>query len=296
VEKVAFQGERGAYSEEAVRALHGDAVQPVPKASFALALDALESGEVQRAVLPVENSLGGAVIDVHDLLVSRDFSVAKNPQDLGARRGHEFRVEAELELRIRHCLLAPVGFPAEELRTVHSHPQALAQCAHFIAQRGLTPVVEYDTAGSALKLAEGKLPPGAAAIASRVAAKEYGLSVLATNLETRGDNATRFFSLVIGPHAPAAAQPETGRATVIFSPRAGVPGLAACLTALGGEGLLPIRVEARPARVGGFRYFFWVELEGARAGLERSLEKLAAHGEGLRLLGWYGRGSADPGE
>src|SRR5256712_4732712 len=128
--KVAFQGERGAYSEEAVRALFGEVeVHPCP--SLREVFDLVSAGGADQAVVPVENSQAGSINETYDLLLA-----------------HTLFIVGELDQRIRHCLLARPGEALESIRRVYSHPQALAQCDVFLHQNGLEPMPAYDTAGA----------------------------------------------------------------------------------------------------------------------------------------------------
>src|SRR5713226_5729960 len=161
--KVVFQGERGAYSEEAVRELFGEVeVQPCP--SLRDVFDLVSAGGADRAVVPVENSQAGSINETYDLLLL-----------------HALFITGELDQRIRHCLLALPGQALSGIRKVYSHPQALAQCDAFLRQHALEPVPAYDTAGSAKMLAEQHLA-GAGAIAGRTAARIYGLTVVAEGI------------------------------------------------------------------------------------------------------------------
>lgn len=193
---VAFQGERGAFSEVAVLAYFGPGAEPVPCPAFADAFDRLVAGAVAAAMLPVENSYAGDVGEVYDLL-----------------RRHPVRVRGELQLPVRHCLMALPGTRLEDLRVVRSHPQALAQCRDFLHRRGLLAEPTYDTAAAARQVAEaGRRDLGA--IAARPAAHHYGLTILAEDVQDAAGNMTRFYHLertVPGDEpAPAAAGPRKG--------------------------------------------------------------------------------------
>src|SRR5438132_154930 len=157
--RVAFQGERGAYSEEAVIQLFGE-VDVLPHPSLRNVFETVTAGRADRAVVPAENSQAGSINETYDLLLA-----------------HSLFITGELDLRIRHCLLALPGQALDAIHRAFSHPQALAQCDAFLRQHGLEPVPAYDTAGSAKMVADQRLR-GAAAIAGRGAARIYGLSVL----------------------------------------------------------------------------------------------------------------------
>src|SRR6266851_2353342 len=159
--KVAYQGLAGAYSEAATVALFPQD-SPVPSRTFGDVFAALESSTVGAAVVPVENTHVGSVVDVYDLL-----------------RGHAgLQVIAEAVVRVRHCLMAKKGASLESIKSARSHPQALAQVDDWLRAHSIEPVVAYDTAGAAAEVAAGN-DATVAAVASKRAAREYGLVILA---------------------------------------------------------------------------------------------------------------------
>src|SRR5579864_5954637 len=168
--KVAYQGEPGAYSDEAVAALFPGA-EAVGFATFRLTFDALSVGAVESAVLPVENTTAGVVQEVSDLFWELP----------------GLRIVQEHVQPVRHCLL---GWPGPVERAL-SHPQALAQCDRYLHSRQIRPVAYHDTAGAARAVAEQR-QPGTAAIASKAAATRYGLYVLAESIQDDSENRTRF--------------------------------------------------------------------------------------------------------
>jgi arogenate/prephenate dehydratase len=195
--RLAYQGEPGAYSELASREFydlylrdahrggsdsgHGNgSAKPafVPCASFGLLFEAVHSGQADRAVVPIENSLAGTIHENLDLLL----------------RYPDLFIVGEHDFRVRHCLLALPGVTIDDVRGVRSHYMALAQCSGFLSSRGLVPEVAADTAGSAMRIRDEKAKD-LAAIASRGAAAIYGLDILAENIEDDHDNYTRFLIL-----------------------------------------------------------------------------------------------------
>ncbi len=171
--RIAFQGLPGAFSHLACQEAYPD-LEPLPCTSFEDAFAAVENGEAGLAMIPIENSLGGRVADIHHLLPDTTlFIVAEHYQ------------------AVHHFLLAPAGASIESLEAVHSHPQALAQCRDLIAQLGLTAVTTSDTAGAAKEVA-GLGDVKQAAIASRLAGETYGLEILRGRIEDRIGNTTRF--------------------------------------------------------------------------------------------------------
>src|SRR3712207_3660721 len=172
--KVAFQGERGAYSEMATLQYFSD-VKLLPLKSFQEVFDAAENGKVEYIVVPLENSIEGSINEIYDLLLQTKMNVV-----------------GEIYQRVRHCLIANRG--TKMIRYVYSHPQALAQCRAYLQNKGLKPMPTYDTAGAAKMIKENKMADSAA-IASKRAAELYDMEILDEGIEDRKNNYTRFFVL-----------------------------------------------------------------------------------------------------
>jgi prephenate dehydratase len=264
---IAYQGEPGAYSEEALLRLYPEA-RPVPCKTFARAFEALTTAEVARAVLPVENSLGGIVQEVNDQLW----------------RHPALRVTGELVHPIKHCLL---GRARERPVRAISHPQALAQCARWLQAHGIEPVPFHDTAGAARQLAEWR-QPGTAAIASATAGTRYGLEVLARDIQDDDSNRTRFLVVEKGDAArPAGVQPGS-KCSLAFVGAHRPGGLVAALRSFSERGVNLTRLDSRPIPEQPFSYKFYLDFEisdpdAAEAAL-RGLEEVAAE---VRLFGSY---------
>ncbi len=266
--RIAFQGERGAYSEEAARLAFPDG-QMVPFPRFLDAFEAVTAGRAERAVIPVENSQAGSITDTYDLLLS-----------------HALQIVGEVDLRVRHCLLALPGETLQTLEVAYSHPQALAQTEVFLRQHGLTPRVEYDTAGSAKLVAEQR-PAHAAAVASRVAAEIYGLEILAEGIETNPDNRTRF--LVLAKDAAARADPSKTSLVLVLK---NVPGaLHRALGAFAERQLNLTKLESRPNRRAAWEYVFYVDVDchQEEPRFAAAMGALGASCEQVRVLGSYPR-------
>lgn len=283
--KVGFQGEIGAYSEEALSALYPGA-EKVPFASFEAAFNAVTNGNVDRAVLPIENSLFGSVHQNYDLLLE-----------------HDLVILAEVQLRIRHQLMARPGTRMEGLRRVMSHPQALGQCRDFLrANLPETDVVPaYDTAGAAKQVAEGGRNDEAA-IASRAAATTYGLEILAEGIESNHANYTRFLALGrpdadarAGLAAAAGAGQAAGswRTTLVYAQRENVPGgLFKSLAVFALRDIDLLKIESRPLVGSPGKYVFYLDLAGHRDDEHvghalRHLDEVAAR---VKVLGSYPSG------
>ena len=237
---VAFQGENGAYSQEAAYQFFGAEVDTLPCRTFEDIFLAVEEGRADYGILPIENSAAGSINKAYDLLLERDL-----------------KIWGEVFLRVRHCLLANPGTKLEDVRWVRSHPQALAQCERFLARHGMEPIPAYDTAGSAKDLAAAP-EPGVAVIANALTARLYGLEVLATGIEDLPFNYTRFF--ILGHEDPPRA--ERNKTSVVFATRH-VPGaLYACLGEFAQRGLNLTKLESRPRRNKPWHYIFYLDFEG----------------------------------
>ncbi|HET6947087.1 MAG TPA: prephenate dehydratase [bacterium] len=266
--RVAFQGERGAYSEEATIALFPDA-EVLPCAALREVFESVASGRSAAGVVPVENSQAGSINETYDLLLS-----------------HELHITGELDLRVRHCLLALPGRSLADLRAVYSHPQALAQCDVFLRDHGLAAIAAYDTAGSAKMVAEQRMAE-TGAIAGRQAARIYGLEVLAESIETNPNNYTKFLTLARTP-APRSAASKT---SIVFTTR-NVPGaLYRALGALASRNINLTKLESRPRRDAPWEYVFYVDLEGHEADPEVAAALAVLHSlcTFMRVLGSYPR-------
>jgi prephenate dehydratase len=264
---VAFQGEPGAYSQQAVRQHFGPSVTTLPCRSFTDLFDAIHRGQATMGMLPVENSLAGAVIPAYDRLLD-----------------HDLRIQAEVVVRVEHCLLAPAGAVLSELRRALSHPQALAQCEHTLRRLGIEPVAHYDTAGAARDLAANP-EPGTAAIASALAAETYGLDILAHNLEDELLNFTRFF--VLGAAEPPRRDPS--KTSIVFATRH-VPGaLHAVMNELASRDINLTKIESRPRRNRPWHYLFYVDFEGHEdePHVQQALLGILKRATFLKVLGSY---------
>ncbi len=237
---VAFQGEPGAYSEQAIHEHYGTETATLPCRTFTEVFDAVHNGTATQGMLPVENSLAGMVIPAYDVLVD-----------------HDLRVQAEVIVKVEHYLMAPAGTNFKDIVRVRSHHQALAQCEHTIIRMGIEPVDYYDTAGAARDLA---MTPeaGTAAIASKLAATTYNLEILQHNVEDKDFNFTRFF--VLGKIDPPRQDPS--KTSIIFTTRH-VPGaLYKVLEELATRGINLTKIESRPRRNRPWHYRFFVDFEG----------------------------------
>jgi prephenate dehydratase len=267
--RIAFQGEPGAYSHLACINAY-PRMTPLPCTSFAEAFDAVRTGRVRLAMIPIENSIAGRVADVHHLL-----------PDAG------LHFVAEYFQRVNHCLLGVRRATLKTISSVESHVQALDQCRQTIRRLGLKRIVGADTAGSAKDVAEAG-DPTRAAIASSLAAKIYGLKILQRDVEDAAHNTTRFVVL-----ARAAQIPRRGAGPVITSFVFNVRNVPAALyKALGGfatNGVNMTKLESY--MVGGAfsatRFYADVEGHPDDPPLSRALDELRYFSRELTILGTY---------
>lgn len=264
---VAFQGEPGAYSEQAVRQHFGAKTQTLPCRTFSAIFEAIHQGQASHGMLPVENSLAGTVIPAYDLLVD-----------------HDLHVQAEVVVRVAHCLMAAAGTRLADVKRVKSHHQALAQCEQTVRRLGLEPVIYYDTAGAARDLA-AKPEAETAVIASALAAETYKLEILAHNVEDLDFNFTRFF--VLGLDEPARRDPS--KTSIMLTTRH-VPGaLYQVLGHLAQRGINMTKIESRPRRNRPWHYLFYIDFEGHEdeATVREALLDILKTASFLKVLGSY---------
>jgi prephenate dehydratase len=273
--RVAYLGPAGTHSEEALRASAPPEVEAIPYPTIYDAVMAVQEGEVERAVVPIENALEGSVAVTLDTLTVEAEGV---------------RIAAEVVHPIHHCVVAAGEISLSTVERVVSHPQATAQCARFL--RDHLPEAEHVNAPSTADavLTVCRSDDASVALGSRLAADMYGCHVVAENVEDHPDNVTRFVWL-----APAAevGEPGAGAKTSIVFWGGGdqSPGwLVDVLTELSRRGVNLTRIESRPRRTGLGHYFFFVDLEGAEGSstVSEALEAVRRHVGELRVLGSYG--------
>lgn len=279
-EVVAFQGELGAFSEEATRRLCGAETQVLPCTRFEDLFRNLKEGRAAGAVVPIENTLAGSVHENYDHLVN-----------------FELPIVAETSVRIVHNLMALPGVKFSQIKRVYSHPVALNQCLDFFAKNPqIEKVPFYDTAGS-VKMLKEEGHTDAGAIASRVAAETYGAHILRRSIESDRQNFTRFFLLRTPAYArrhPIEPHRDTvWKTSLVFSTR-NVPGaLFRALSAFALRDLNLMKIESRPLRGKPWEYLFYLDFLG-RADSPVARNALANLGEiadFLRVLGCYPKGA-----
>jgi prephenate dehydratase len=271
--RITYLGPPGTFSEDALRAAVGDEeVEAIPAASVYDAIVAIREGTADRALVPFENSIEGAVTATLDTL---------------AFDADGLSLVGEYDLPIRHCLIAPEKLPLERIEVVLSHPQASAQCARFI-RRNL-PEAEVRAAASTAEavrtVAESDLPW--AALGTDSAAALYGAAVLRQGVEDEADNITRFVWVAPAGTSPSGSGPW--RTSLVFSELGeDHPGaLVQALAAFSSRDVNLTRIESRPLRRGLGRYQFFVDIEGAASDepLASAIEDLRSKAETVRVLG-----------
>jgi prephenate dehydratase len=274
---IAYQGEPGAYSEEALH-LHYPDAEGVPFRTLRHAFHRVADQSVDLALVPVENSQAGSVLDTYDLLLE-----------------YRVLVVGEVALQVDHCLLALGEAGRSGLTRVLSHPQALAQCEAFIVREGLEAIPVYDTAGAARQVVrEGR--PDQAAIASRRAAELYGLEVVAERIQTIQENLTRFFLVSRrGPHRPKPPRVKRKRlgwkTSVVCAVRNEPGALHALLGCFTARGVNLSKLESRPRRDPAWEYVFYLDLDGRRSEqpIAAALRDARRATTFLQVLGTYPR-------
>jgi prephenate dehydratase len=270
--KIAIQGEPGSFSHEAATKFAAEAQEAARIVPFSLSAEvfsALVRGEVEAAVIPIENSLAGSVSEHFDLMLTHDVIILR-----------------ETLLRIRHNLIAISGAQLNEIDRVFSHPVALAQCRRFLAEH---PKMEsfafYDTAGSVKQLVELR-DRHAAAIASEEAAVYYGAQILEAGIEDNPENFTRFFYL--RRSGESSSDPAANKLSLAFTVENRVGTLVAALSELAREGTNLTKIESRPVHGRPWEYVFYVDCQlHAPEDGTRALNALRPHCSMIKELGRY---------
>ncbi|HYV98806.1 MAG TPA: prephenate dehydratase domain-containing protein [Gemmatimonadaceae bacterium] len=272
--RVAFQGELGAYAEDAIQMLYGAASEPVAFASHIDALNAVLEGSADRVVLPIENTTVGSVGETHDA-IDRSPGIA---------------AVGEAVVNVHYCLMAPRGATVDSIATVLSHTLALAQCQKFFREHprmqthGL-----FDTAAAAREVAQLG-DPSFAAVAGRAAAGRYNLDVLLANIADRTDNQTRFLAFARERATLAAGTPAR---TMIAFTVADTPGaLLVALQPFATHGVNLRRIDTRPAGAPwSYRFFVELDHEVGNVHVEGALRAVARVTSGMRVVGTFPRWS-----
>jgi prephenate dehydratase len=269
--RVAFQGEPGAFSEAAAIQLLGDAISTVPRATFDAAFRSIDEGAADAVLAPVENTLAGSVVRVYDLLLQSRLTIV-----------------AETILPIEHHLIACPGATLQGIRSVASHPMALAQCEHFFSTHpDLKRVPAEDTAGSVREvLSRGD--KSSAAIAGRRAAEHYCGVILAEGIQDNAENFTRFVLLVPELQAAAWVSPMARKISVAMRLAHRPGALLASLQPFTRHSVNLLKIESRPIHGRPWEYQFFIDVEcDDAARLDQALSEARSATSELRVLGRY---------
>jgi prephenate dehydratase len=267
-QRVAFQGERGAFSEEAAVKLLGEEIELVPRPTFEALYASIQDGLADTILAPIENSLAGSVHRSYDLLIASGL-----------------HIQAEVVIPIVHNLIGTPGAKLERIAQVSSHPVALAQCERFFASHpSIKRVAADDTAGSVRDVMQTG-DSTKAAIASRRAASVYGATILRDHLEDHPENYTRFLLL-----APSDDVPEKADKLSLVLHLAHKPGsLCQALNAFGGRDLNLLKIESRPIPGTPWSYCFYLDLQASLKDPNTiaALEELRQFTDSVKILGCY---------
>ena len=265
---IAFQGEPGAYSEQAVFNYFGN-VGTQPCESFDSVFDSVVSGASTAGLIPIENSLAGSIHQNYDLLLR-----------------HDLHIIGEYLLRVQHCLIASPGAKKEDIKKAISHPQALGQCAAYLRGLGVKPESAYDTAGS-VKLLKESGARDTAAIASRRAAELYGMQILEEGIEDNPENYTRFLAI-----SKTGIKPDgESKTSIVFTLKNQPGALFKALSVFALRDIDLTKIESRPLQGKPWEYLFYIDFLGAEheETVGKALDHLGEYALMLRVLGSYPR-------
>ena len=272
--KVAFQGERGAFSELAIRRTFDESVGVLPCHLFSDAFDAVSEGRAKYGMLPVENTLGGTIYDTLDLL-------AMHP---------ELTVVGEQQVRVIHNLIGMPDAELGDIKKVYSHPQGLMQCTRFLSEE--LPDAEripfFDTAGAVSFIAEKK-DKSLAAIAGSPAAVYHGLKIIRQGIETDASNYTRFYVIAREENADLfRSQAKPNKASISFSVSDEPGALMKALKVLADRGINMKKLESRPIQGKPWEYLFFLEIQLPEDGSFNALcSEMKETCATFRVLGTY---------
>jgi prephenate dehydratase len=269
--RVAFQGEAGAFSEAAAVQLLGDEIATVPRPTFDATFRAIADGHADALLVPVENSLAGSVVRVYDLLLESELTIT-----------------AETILPIEMNLIACPGASLSEIRSISSHPMALAQCERFFSQHpSVKRLPAEDTAGSVREvLARGDKTH--AAIAGKYAADRYRGQIIAERIQDNTENFTRFVLLQPANRTASANRPESRKMSIAMRLAHRPGSLLSSLEPFARNGVNLLKIESRPIHGSPWEYQFFLDVEADTVSrLEEALSELREAAHEVRVLGLY---------
>jgi chorismate mutase/prephenate dehydratase len=265
--KVAFQGERGAFSEDAAAKLFGRSIDFSPCIGLKEVFELVSKDKAEFVVAPLENSQAGSINDTYDLLLA-----------------YPLNIFSEVILRVSHYLMALPGQELADITTIYSHPQALAQCAEFLGRLNVETMPSYDTAGSAKIIKEKRLRK-CAAIASKRAADIYGLEILALEIETNANNYTKFVTVSKQKAKPT----QKNKTSLVFATEHKPGSLYRILGIFATRNINLTKLESRPSRAKPWEYVFYADFEGHVDGevYREAMRELQRETTFIRILGSY---------
>jgi len=266
--KVAFQGEAGAYSEQAVFNYFGN-IETKPCESFDVVFDSVVDDSCEAGMIPIENSLAGSIHQNYDLLLR-----------------HDLHIVGEYPLRVQHCLIAMPGVKKEDIKKAISHPQALGQCAAYLRNLGIKPETVYDTAGS-VRMLKASGERTTAAIASRRAAELYEMQIIEEGIEDNPENYTRFLAIskrVMKPDGEA-------KTSIVFTLKNQPGSLFKAMSVFALRDIDLTKIESRPLQGKPWEYLFYIDFIGAthEETVRKALDHLSEYALMTRVLGSYPR-------
>ena len=269
--KVAFQGERGAYSEAAALSYFERSIISVPCHSFDNVFSKVSNGKCDKGIIPIENSLAGSIHRNYDLL-----------------QRHQLSIVGEKIFRVKHCLIANTTTHIKDIKKVISHPQALAQCEKYIDQLKIKREASYDTAG-AVKLLSESQSNDQAAIASKLAAELYHMKILDESIEDSKENFTRFLIL---SRKPKVVTNNSTKTSIAFTLDQGGTTPGSLFRAIGVFAMRDInltKIESRPTPSKTFHYIFYLDFEGNIEDIKckKALDHLSEMAPDIRVFGTY---------
>jgi prephenate dehydratase len=265
--KVAFQGESGAFSEDAAAKLFASRTDFSPCIRLKEVFELVSKDKVEFGVVPLENSQAGSINETYDLLLA-----------------YPLNVFSEVILRVSHYLMALPGQKLADITTVYSHPQALAQCDEFLGKVNVEAMPIYDTAGSAKMIKEKQLK-NCAAIASKRAADIYGLEILVPRIETSANNYTKFVAISKQKAQPA----QINKTSLVFATEHKPGSLYRILGIFATRNINLTKLESRPSRSKPWEYVFYADFQGHIDGAvyREALTELQRETTFVRILGSY---------
>jgi len=267
--RVAFQGERGAFSEIAAINFFGPSIEPVLCKTFGEIFQKINNREAEYGILPIENSQTGGINEAHDLLLHQKlFAIG------------------EVKLKVEHCLITKEEIDFKLIKKVYSHPQALAQCEGFLSKNlphcQIIPV--YDTAGS-VRMIKGLEKNNVAAIASKWAGELYGLKIIREGIQDNRHNYTRFLVL----SSEISSDSKSNKTSIIFAVVSKPGALYKCLKEFALRDINLTRLESRPSKQKPWEYIFYTDFEKGlfEQSAQEALEKLKKHTTFVKVTGTY---------